>query len=796
MLENHLKVLLRTFRRHPQYAILNLTVLSLGMAGALYILLYLHFEINYDRFHPLRERIYRVETAAIQTRDRLMEVDWQTTPVNLVNFIGRNFPEIESWCRFYRFHAEAAPRFIHQNLEIREENVYVVDSSALNIFDFELIAGDPSTALSDPNQVVLSEELAHKFFGQTGLIGQTLRCRMTHQLTNVEEEFAFTVSGIFKNLPANTHLDVQVMISPRTDPELANHYFGRFTSSLYVLLAPNVEPSSLEPKFTSIYDQHLDPSREAVMVHAAHKLLPLSGIHQRASGGTAYLYIFGGIATLLILIAFISYINIATAQGSRRSLEIGVRKILGSNRAQLSGNFLAESIGYSILSFLLALLLLTLSVGPLNRLFDLELSLEQIQLAYIIPPALLTVVALGTAGGIYPALFLSSFRPLEVISGNLAKPAPLRRFLLCLQFAVVIFVLAGTVVIYRQMHFVRNADLGFEQEQVLQVQLPGTAARQNFRVLEQKLESSPLITGVSGATFIPGAGGMVRGPVSAESSQPAFVRRGSIGYDYLDLMGIDLLQGRNFSSDFPADSIGSVLVNEEFLRTFDLLGEAALGAQVKYGDWGNPRSLRIIGVVEDFHQSSLHSAIEPQLFRLSPTTGQLVIKVQGVTARAIEQIEQAWQEVLPGEPLEYHFLDGLLLDRYRDDQRRGRVFLFFSLITAMIAFGGLFGLSSYLARQRMRELSIRRIFGATGSDILLLLSRDFLILVLVACIPGVIGSWWTMNRWLENFSYQAPPTVLLFLAAPALVVVLTLLTVGVQTLLVARRRPTAYLQSD
>jgi putative ABC transport system permease protein len=789
MFQSNLKLFLRHLKRYPIHSTLNVACLTLGLAAALFIALYLDFEINYDRFHTQHTHIYRVQTPAIQTREKVLEVNWQTIPANIAPLAAQDIPEIGSVVRFFQFFSND-PYFEYEQTRITEsaEQVVAADANVFQVFSFHLLQGQREEALRGPNKIVISEDLAGRLFGDDDPIGKTLSSRLVHGLTNQEAEYALEVSGVFRDLPRNTHLYVQAMISAETDPELNTYYFDRFNTSTYVLLLQQNQATTVGKKLTALYDKYLDPERDPVLVNAKHELIPLAGIHLAETNGATYLYMLGGIGLLLLLIAFISYVNLVTAQAGRRSLEIGLRKVLGSQRGQLITQFLTESLGFTVLALLLAGGLVFLLVSPLNSILDLYLDAGRLLNARFLFYTFIAIALLGILGGSYPAFFLSAFRPVAAMKGQVKRSVPLRRYLLGFQFAVVVFVLIGTGMIDRQLRFLQNKDLGFDRDYVLRLNVPGNQASDKLEVLKAALLGNPNILSIASCDFIPGVGGMINGPVSAEGSEAQFIRRARIDYDYLETMGIELVDGRNFSRDLTTDAEENVLINRTFVQRFEL-GDQAIGARIRFGDRQNPKYYQVIGIVEDFNQSSLYNAIEPQLFRLAPTLNNLLVKVAGDPSAALRHIERSWAEIFPDQPFQYHFLNDLLADQYREEQRRGNLFLFFSGITIFIAFVSLYGLASYLIRQRNREVGIRKVFGAGMGNIVLLLTRDFLWLVTLAALPGLFAAWYVSNRWLENFAFRVSVSYLLIGLILLSVFLLTFLTVGGHAVRAARMNP-------
>lgn len=798
MIKNYLLIIWRNFYRQPTFTVLNLSGLTVGIAATLIILLYIDFEFNFDRFHENASDIYRVEADKINTHNKTMDVDWVSASNNLAYYLKQDYPEIKEVVRFYEFHQNERIRFQYQGQEFEEAEVVTTDSSLFDVFSYQLLGGNPQEALRGPNKIVLSQRLAERIFEDEEPVGKTLETKLVHAITGLEEDYNLVVSGVFANTPRNTHLYAQAFISAETDPYLLEYYFKRFQTLTYVQLNPSANPTELAPKLTAIYDTYLDPQIEPVLKSIDHELVPLTKIHFEETGGLTYLYIFSAIGFLILLIAGISYVNLVTAQGSKRAQEIGIRKVLGSNRKQLIFQFLMESFCLSLLALFLAISLLNIGIPYINATLDLYLESSQLWQPQVILGLLGILFLLGILGGSYPAFILSAFKPITTLKGKLVKSTPVRKALVGIQFAVVIFVLVCTGMIYDQLNFIRNKDLGFRQEQVVRLTLSGAENMEQGPLLKELLLSDPNILKTSTSSFTPGLFGMARRPVSAKGTageEPQLCWSGNIDYDYLNTYEIELLKGRNFSSEFPGDRENSVLVNEAFVQNFGL--EAPLlGAEVRWGDKGNPNFFTVIGVVKDFHQSSLHSPIESQVFRFRPESNLLSVQLGKDIQAGINHIEKTWASVFPNQPFEYQFLDDLFQQRYEADQRRGQIFFAFSILTIFIAFLGLFGLASYLAKQRTKEIGIRKVFGAPVWNLVLLLSKNFLVLVLVVALPTFVIAWYVVQQWLDNFAFQVELNYLIFAVALLFTLILTFLTTSFHAIQVSSLNPAKTLRYE
>lgn len=796
MFQNFMLVAWRNISRQPLYSVLNILGLAIGIAASLFILLYLNFELNYDQFHENKDRLYRVETNGLKLRSREMEVDWNGVPRNLGPLARENFPEIEEVVCFHQFHSEGAVNFDFEGKVIAEEAVYAVDTNLLSALTLDLVAGSRTNALHGPNRMIISQTLARRLFGESSAVGKMVRTELTHIFPNTPSEFAIEITGVFKDFPANSHMEAEALLSASTDPHLDRYHFSRFNASAYFLLHPEASAEAVATKLTGLYERHLDPDREPVLLSANHQLTPITGIHMAATGGPTYLYIFAGVAILLLLIAMISYVNMVTAQASRRSLEVGLRKVLGSSRGHLVGQFLTESILLSFIGLVLAILIVWISLEPINQMLNLQLYAGQLLSAQVVVGMLIIWSILGVLGGGYPAFFLSSYQPISVMKGQKSRGVPLRRALVAVQFAVVLFVLVCTGMIYQQLQFMRGKDLGFDRDQLLQFGLEGTESTDKYTVLREQLLQHPNIHAVSRSSFMPGMGQMGRRPISAEGTaglEPQFVSFGQVDDNFFPTMGIELIAGRGYSTEFPADDTTAVIVNQAFCRNFGI--EDPIGARIRFGDSGNPNFETIVGVIEDFHQSSLHDPIESQLFFRSAGL-QVGVKISGNLPEALDYMRDQWATLYPETPFAFQFINEGLEQLYETDQIRGRIFLGLSLMTLFIAFLGLFGLASYVSSQRDKELAVRKIVGAKWTDLVSLLTRDFLWLVLLASFPAFIGAWFLIRNWLEDFAYQVPMSYGLFFLVLLGTLLFVLVVTGLHAVRAAGLNPAQALKNE
>ena len=796
MLHNYFKIIRRNLVRQPIHSGLNLLCLSIGIAAALLILMYINFEINYDRFHEKADRVFLLETESIKTHNKVIDVGWENASAPMAIYMKKDYPEVEATARFFNFFQNEKVELTLNDNPLSVEDVVAADSTVLDIFTFDFVYGSPEEALDGPNKIVLTESVAKRIFGEANPVGQILKTKLIHNQPDIDPNYNLMVTGVYRDLPKNSHLTLNGMISAASDPILDDYYFNLVNFRTYALLNPRTDADALAEKLTDIYTTYLDPKLEPVLKEAYHNLTPLTKIHMGETGGYAYLYIFGAIGLLMLLIAVISYVNLVTAQASKRSLEIGVRKVMGSTRRQLIGQFLSESLFFSVIAMGMAIALVVFAIPPINGMLGLQLDAQQLWQPQVVIGLLGILILIGILGGSYPAFFLSAFKPISVLKGTLSKGTPVRRVLVATQFAVVIFVLVSTGMIYSQLQFMRQKDLGFNKDQVVHVALTAEGALDKLPLLKTTLEQSPQIASVGTASFVPGLG-MSRRPISADngtSQESQFVDFGSIDYDYLETMDIELVGGRNFSKDHPNDATEHIIINERLAKNFGL--EDPVGEQIRFGDSGNPNFVTVVGVVEDFHQSTLHDDIESQMFLLSPASFNLAVKINSDITTSINYIEKSWREVFPNETFAYRFLDEDLAQAYETDQVRAKLFLLFSIITIIISFLGLFGLVAYIAAQRVKEIGIRRVLGASTWNVVFLISKDFLLLVSLAAIPAFLVAWYFIQNWLEDFAFRADMNYALFGIVLLFILFLTFITTSLHAYRSTRLNPAETLKYE
>ena len=792
MLKNYFKIALRNLYRHKGFTVLNITGLAIGITAGFLVLLYVNFELSYDNMHSKGDSIYRV-VADINTPSEKIEAPiaaWAVGPN-----IEKEFPEI---LKFTRVSGEDFT-IVKDGNKFLEENVIAADSSFFEIFDFELVKGDKTQVLKRPNSLVISETMATKYFEGNDPVGENL----------VLEGFDYPaiVTGVMKDIPENSHIQADIILSMITHtalPSTLDEEWGSYDASIYVLVADGISSKSLEAKFPDFLEKRNgDEMRESKMFVTLF-LEPFKEVYLKSdrgsyvSGSINNVYVFSIIGIFILLIASINFINLATARSVERAKEVGIRKVIGADKNQLAFQFMGESIILCTIAFFVAVGLTTLSLPYFNELAGKIVSegvfADPINILYLF----LLANAIGIIAGIYPALILSSFKPISVLKGSFStgtKGVLLRKSLVVVQFTISISLIIGTIVIYNQMKFMQNQELGFDKEHTIVIPTePGTTQR----ALKTSISNIPGVKGTALGSSVPGTGNSAayseienqQGDLQIANLDLYFVNE-----DYIEQLGIEIIAGRGFSRDFASDSSKAMIINE---KAVSLLGyanaEDAIGAD--YRQWGS--NGEIIGVVKDFNYESLQDAIGPLTMRLDPeNTDMITIKIQGNnTAETLASIETVWQTMMPGNPFEYHFLDELFNNQYQAEEQFKSLFMSFALLAIFISCLGLLGLAAYSTIQRKREIGIRKIVGASVSSIINLLSKEFIRLVVIAFIISAPIAWYLMHSWLENFAYKIDIKWWMFVVAGLGSMIIALVTVSFQAIKAATSNPVKSLRTE
>ena len=795
MLKNFLILALRNVQRQPGYTFLNILGLTIGISATLFILLYLQRELSYDTYHEKSDRIFRVSSDITEPDNSFR---WAVSQLPLGPALKQDYPVVEEYVRFV---GAGRTAFEQEQRSFFVDDVYLVDSTVFNVFSFNLIQGDPLTALDGPNKIMIKESLAKRMFGNQNPLGQ--------RLTTASDR-SYEVSGVYQDMPANSHLLADALISMSTEPGLRNsNSWGAFSIYTYVLLPKASDAALLNTHLPEVIEKYVATIFGQFGIKIRYELIPLTRIHlystfesePEPTGNPEYLMIFGAIGLFMLLIASINYMNLATARSVRRAREVGLRKVMGSHRRQLILQFLFESFLFSLVSVCLSLAVVALLLPFFNQVFNLTLQIQTIFSPTLLLSLLGIMLLLAFLSGSYPAFFLSAFKPVQVLKGKLATGSgrnPLRKTLVVVQFVISLFMLVGTGVIYDQLRYVRDKDLGFDKEQVMTIEFTDQQQQEKWPILWKSLTQQAGVISAGTASSSPGEG-YSKNLMNIETAEGTMDQRGidliAVDFDHFPTLQTTLSAGRYFSRDFPTDSTQAVMVNEAMVKR--MAWTDPLGKKIQLQPNDTLPFLRVVGVVKDFHQQSLYNEIEPLLFIPQFNNRVAHIRLAGNNIEnSIQQVQRSFEAVFPNTPFEYGFVAENFWEEYQEDQRRGKIFLLFSGISIFIACLGLLGLASFTAEQRTKEISVRKVLGAENHDILYLLTRDFLKLVGIAALPAFGIAWYFMRKWLNSFVYHTDFNLLLFVQALVLTLFITLLATGFHAWRASRLNPAQALKYE
>jgi len=813
MLKSYFKIAVRNLLRHKSYSLINIVGLAIGMACCILILLYVQNELSYDRHHEKADRIYRV---ASDHKFGGNHFQMAVSPAPMAEALVRDFPEVESAARFRGYGSFLIKKVGEQNF--KEERVIFADNAIFDIFTIPLLAGDAKAALTAPNTVVISQSTAKKYFSEDDPVGQSLL---------FDNTAVYKITGVFADMPDNGHFHFDFIAALISRDESRNGLWVSNNFRTYLLLKAGGQPAALEAKFPEMIRKYAGPQVQEflgasfeAMVQQGNQmrfyLQPLRDIHLHSdlnvefepNGNIKYVYIFSAIAFFILLIACINFMNLATARSANRAKEVGIRKVVGSYRRQLVGQFLAESIFLSVIAVMLALVVVELILPAFNNLAE-----KSLQTFYFGNwPLLATLIGItllvGVVAGSYPAFVLSSFKPVSVLKGAKsagARSSRLRSVLVVFQFAASVILIVGTLIIKNQLHYIQNKNLGFNKEQVI-VLHDAYALGEKLDAFKNEVMRNPSTISATVSGYLPvssnrnDTGFWPEGQRAGDN--PVSMQIWNVDYGYVETMGMEIVAGRNFSETFGADS-SAVILNERAAKMFgfgDPLGQKIYTWAFTPGqgiDRDRTIPHTVIGVVKDFHFASLKSNIGALGLRLGRSRGFISFrfKVQEVAA-LIAFLENKWKEFAPDQPFAYSFLDERFSNMYRAEQKVGDVFSVFAGLAIFTACLGLFGLASFMTEQRTKEIGVRKVLGASVSQIVILLSKDFTRLVLLAIAIAAPVAYFAMNRWLQDFAYRIQIGVETFLLAGGMALLIALLTVSTQAIKAALANPVEALRYE
>jgi putative ABC transport system permease protein len=801
MLRNYFTFLQRYISRNKATTLINVLGLSIGMMACMLIVQYVMYEFSYDDFHVRKNTIFRVQEDRYSRG--VLSTQWAAGASGIGPALKSHFPEVESYVRLYHNNALLSTGDVY----FKEEAVYYASEDFFQIFSIKLIAGEGASALKDPFKIVISQSLAKKYFGKEDPIGKTLKADGRHD---------YQVTGVFEDLPDNTHMKTDALMSFDTLPKLWQDpamleswaWDGFLT---YVLLGEKADANTFEAKIPALVEKLWGGEMKEDFDDVRFHLQPLTGIHLdsnfslefKPNGDRQSTYFLFVVGALILVIAWINYINLYTAKSIERAKEVGIRKVMGSFRSQLIKQILFESIFINTIALVIAMVFVVLLTPFFSELTGRELGFFLFkQNSFWI---WISVLIFGGAllSGIYPAFVLSSYKPVEVLKGrfkNTSSGVLFRKGTVVVQFISSIILIVGTFTIYKQIRFMQNQELGVNINQTLVLHSPSmvdSTYRQKFPAFKQKIKQYSEVISMSSSNEIPGqqpgwnAAGIRR--LSQRNEDSKQYRVINMDQDFIDTYGLKVIQGRGFSR-IPGERY-NVILNETAVSQMGFKKpEDAINDQIFF--WGD--TLGIVGVLKDYHQESLKKAVEPLIFRFHPNPGGFYsIKLNTSSVKAsLSNFEKEWKATFPGNPFIYFFLDDHYNQQYKSDLQFGKVFGLFSSLTIFIACLGLFGLSSLTAIQRTKEIGVRKMLGASVSNILAMVVKDYVLLMVVAIVPSILLAWWIMTEWLSDFAYRIPLAWWIFAIPCFAVFTIAMLAVSIQTIKAACTNPVNALRYE
>ena len=788
MLRNYFKIALRNILRHKAYSAINISGLAIGMASSILILLWVQNELSFDKFHSNAGQIYRITADASGFKAAV-------NPAGMPAGLQAVMPVIKNTVRLS--HVSSALFDAGGERKFEEKKIFYADSTFLEVFSFPLLQGDRKTALLRHDGVLLTAAMAKKYFGDHEALGQTLKKDNGNYVT---------VTGVLADIPSNSHLqfDFILPLTGEDNSDIRNNVYSSFNFYSYVLLDKSFVPTPssmarLNQQMNQVFKQHVKED----IIKAEFQLQPLTAIHLEpplqvdlpGHGNRQYVSIFFIVAIFILIVACINFMNLATARSARRAKEVGLRKVVGALRGQIIRQFLGEALLISFLALLLAIALVGLSLPLFNQLANKNLSLRLWD-----GKLLLTLVSIsigtGLVAGSYPALFLSGFQPVKVLKGNLRSLGGnllFRNGLVITQFVVSIVLLAGTIVVYRQLAFIRSRNMGFEKENLLYMPMKGEIWGKQ-KALRTQLEQNPLTSSYTILSELPI--NIISGDadIQWEGKEPGsqiIIPSLAVSESFIDVFHMKILRGRDFSPAFKADS-NSYIINETAVRAMGFTMNNAVGKRLGWGD----QKGTIIGVVKDFNFKPIHQVIEPLILHINSWGGTVVVRARpGTTEATIHALEKITKDLNPAYPFSYNFLDQDLANLYKGEEQMGNIFKLFAFLAIFISGLGLYGLSAFMAQQRTKEIGVRKVLGASIFNIVYLLSTGFTRLILIAVVISVPLSFFAIHRWLESFAYHIEVGWTVFFFASMAALFLAWLTVSFETIKAAIINPASSLRS-
>lgn len=806
MLKNYFKIALRNLRKNPGYSFINIFGLALGMGVSILILLYVQNELSYDRYHENSDRIYRV-TREWFNQDGATSLHLGQVAPPFGPLLEEDFQPVEEAVRFF----EVSPLLRYEGKAFVEDQFFFADTDVFKVFSWEMLHGNPATALSQPDGIVLTQSAAQKYFGKEDPMGKVIE----FELQGVE--FQFQVTGVMEDIPENSHFSFDFLASMQPvvqfygglEQFMQNYGSNNFVT--YLLLPEGYDYKQLEAQLPDFIDRHMGEHRGVPASRGTQlNLWPLTDIYLYSNldsetgvrGNIEYVYLYSAIALFILLIACINFMNLSTARSAKRAVEVGLRKVVGADRGSLIKQFIGESVLLATIALLAGVLIVELILPYFNGFLNTSLDLNYLENWSHLAGLFGVVLFVGLVAGSYPAFFLSGFQPAAVLKGSFKAGGAHRRFrsvLVVFQFTISIALIVCMMVVYNQLEFMQNKDLGFEKDNIAVLPSSGQIV-QNYENVRQRLLEHPGIEHVSLSSRVPsgrlldsqGTTAEVNGELQQINTRIADIH---VSHNFMETYGIELVAGRDFDFNLASDSTEAFILNEAAVKAIGWQSpEQAIGKQFHYGG----RRGRVIGVTKDFNFESLHQAVAPMVFLIPQQRINVVsVKIEGgMREEVLAYLEEEWAYLRPGFPFTYYFVEDNFNRQYDSERRLAEIFGYFSVLAIIIAALGLFGLASFTAQQRIKEIGIRKALGAKVSQIVILLSQKFTMLVVIAFGIAVPVAWYAMSQWLEGFAYRTEISLWSFLLAGLLAVVVAWATISYQSVRAAMVNPVESLRSE
>lgn len=803
MFKNYLKMAYRNMAKHRFYSSINIFGLSLGIACSILILAYIGYELSYDGYHKNADHIFRI-VSKMTISGQTSEMARSPAPVGPT--MKDELPEV---LEAVRFSPTVKRVFAYRDRTFFQEGVLYVDQSVFDVFSFAMIEGDPKTALEVPFTMVFTEKTAKKYFGDENPVGK---------IVNWDNKFDYRVTGVVKDPPPNSHFTFNALASFATfikyDPRIGSWNGGRFQT--YLLLQENTDLKEFEQKMKGFHEEYLGPALKARGIELETYLQPLKRIHLHSNvqfelgdnSDIKLIYAFWAIAVIVLLIACINFMNLATARSAGRAKEVGMRKVLGARRSKLIVQFLGESFVFALLSLALALLLARLFLPYFSSLAGKEISLDSLGMSYLYPVLAGIVLFVGFVAGSYPAFFLSSFKPISALKGRVSegsKGSVFRSVLVVFQFALSIGLIICTMTVFAQHKYMQNKDLGFDKHNLLSIAIQNDEVRLGLESFKQDLlringiENAGLSSMVPGEMYLFNIGTY---PQGYSRDQMVMMDNFLVDYGFLETFAIEVIQGRGFSKEITTDHTDAVLINEKAAKT--LGWNDPVGKTIEVPSDDGPVRRTVIGVFRDIHQRSLYSVVAPTVIQYIGLKGAIENRARRLTLRlntedtpgVMGKIEEKWKETFPNHPYYSFFLDEFFDNQHQAERKLGSIFRTFAFLAIVIGCLGLFGLSSFLAEQRTKEIGIRKVLGSSVSSIVVLLCRRFFGLIAIANVLAWPIAFFSMHKWLQNFPYPVKMGIGTFILTAAFAFLIASFTVGFQSIRAARANPVDSLRYE